>query len=118
MIKHTIQITIVDDTTVEKCDAHCGIDWSSTEAITLASQRIKDRFGDKIQLQYLDLPKPMASHDKLEWNEVIKNKNLSLPLLLINGQPRISGPFDIRQLLDAIDAEIEIGAHSDKQPRL
>ncbi len=110
LIEHTIQITIIDDSRGEKCDAYCGEDWSSPEALALAKQRIKDRFGDKIELQYLDLSKAMANQDTLEWNEVIKNKNLSLPLLLINGQPRISGQFDIRQLLDAIEAEIEIGA--------
>jgi len=33
---------------------------------------------------------------------------LPLPLLIINGEPRIPGQFDIRLLLDAIDAEIEI----------
>ncbi len=108
LIRHTIQITIVDDSTGEKCDAYCGVDWSSAEAIALASQRIKDRFGDKIQLEYLDLSKPMTNHRALELNQEVRNKNLSLPLLLINGEPRISGQFDIRQLLDAIDAEMEI----------
>ena len=108
LIKHTIQITIVDDSKSEKCDAHCGVDWSSAEAIALARQRIKDRFGDKIQLEYLDLSKAMANRRALELNRMVKNKNLSLPLLLINGEPRISGQFDIRQLLDVIDAEMEI----------
>ncbi len=108
MIKHTIQITIVDDSKGEKCETHCGVDWSSVEAIALASQRIKDRFGDKIQLKYFDLSKPMANRHPLELNQRFKNKNLSLPLLLINGELRISGQFDIHQLLDAIDAEIEI----------
>ena len=112
LIKHTIQITIVDDSKGEKCDAHCGVDWASVETIALANQRIKDRFGDKIKLQYLDLSKPMANRHALELDQRFKNKDLSLPLLLINGEPRISGQFDIRQLLDAIEAEIEIGAHS------
>lgn len=106
LIKQAIQITIVDDSKGEKCHAHCGVDWSSVETIALASQRIKDRFSYNIQLEYLDLSKPVADHRALELNPGIKN--LSLPLLLINGKPRISGQFDIRQLLDAIDAEIEI----------
>ncbi len=110
LIKHTIKITIVDDSKGEKCDADCAVDWSSPEAVALASQRIKDRFGNRVKLEYLDLSKPAASHNALEWNEVIKNKSLPLPLLIINGQPRISGPFDIRRLLDAIEAEMEIGA--------
>ncbi len=112
LIKHIIQITIVDDSAGEKCDAHCGVDWSSVEALALANQRIKDRFGDRIQLEYLDLSKPMASHHALELNQEVRNKNLSLPLLLINGEPRISGQFDIRLLLDAIEAEVEIKSKS------
>ena len=108
LIKHTIQVTIIDDSKGEKCDTHCGVDWSSVEAITLASQRIKDGFGDKIQLEYLDLSKPVANRHALELFQGIKNKDLSLPLLLINGNPRISGQFDIRLLLDAISAELEL----------
>jgi len=108
LIKHTIQVTVVDDSTSEKCDAHCGVDWSSVEAITLACQRIKDRFGNKIQLEYLDLSKPIANHHSLELVQGIKNKDLSLPLLLINGESRISGQFDVRLLLDAINAELEL----------
>ncbi len=108
MIKYTIQVTIVDDSKGEQCDAHCGVDWSSVEAITLANQRIKDRFSDKIQLEYLDLSKPIVNRRALELIQGIKNKNLSLPLLLIDGEPRISGQFDIRLLLDAINAELEL----------
>ncbi len=108
LIMHTIQVTIVDDSKSEKCDAHCGVDWSSVEAITLASQRIRDRFGDKMQLEYLDLSKPIANRHALELFPGTKNKELSLPQLLINGQPRISGQFDIRLLLDAINAELEL----------
>lgn len=108
MTKHPIQITILNDSRQVVCEAECGIDWSSPEATDLASQRIKDRFGEGIQLAYLDLAEVEDNHDILQWNEIIKNKNLSLPLLLLNGQPRISGPFDIRQLLDTVEAEIEI----------
>ena len=108
MIKHTVQVTIVDDSKGEKCEVHCGVDWSSVEAITLASQRIKDGFGNKIQLEYLDLSKPIANRHVLELFQGIKDKGLSLPLLLIEGEPRISGQFDLRLLLDAINTELEI----------
>ncbi|MFC1916735.1 hypothetical protein ACFLX1_01200 [Chloroflexota bacterium] len=110
MIKNIIQITIVADSRGEQCDAHCGLDWSSVEVITLANQRTKDRFGDKIQLEYVDLSKPTANHRYLELSQEVRNRNLPLPLLFINSEPRISGQFDIRQLLDAIDAEMEIKA--------
>ena len=108
MNKTTIQITIVDDSQGEKCDAHCGVDWSSAEVIALASNRIKERFGEKVKLNYLDLSKPMTNHHAVELNRKVRKEKLPLPLLVINGQPRISGQFDIRMLLDAIDAELEI----------
>ena len=107
MKKDTIQIIIIDDSKGEKCDAHCGTDWSSTEAFTLAKKRIKERFGEGVKLKYFDLSKPGVNHHTLELNQLVSNQNLSLPLLLINGKPRISGQFDIRLLLDAIDTEIE-----------
>ena len=105
LIKHDIQIVIVDDSKGEKCDANCGVDWSSAEAITLAEQRIKDRFGGRARLEHIDLSEPVNDR-VLELSQ--RFKDLPLPLLVINGKPRISGRFDIRLLLDAIDAEIEI----------
>ena len=108
MPEHDIKITIINDSRWEECEAECGIDWSSAEATALASQRIRDTFRKEIPLEYLDLAGVKADDDILRWNEEIKNKNLSLPLLVLNGQLRISGPFDIRQLLDTVEAEMEI----------
>jgi disulfide oxidoreductase YuzD len=108
LIEPAINITIVDDSKVEKCDAHCGVDWSSPEVITLARQRIKDRFGDGIELQYLDLSQAVTNHYASALKQRVKNNKLPVPLLIINGEPRILGQFDIRLLLEAIDAEIEI----------
>ena len=107
-MKQTIQVTIVDDSQGVKCDALCGVDWSSTEAIALATKRIKEQFGDRVQLEYLDLAKSITGDRALELNRQVRDKDLSLPLLVIDGQPRISGQFDIRQLVDAIETEVEI----------
>ena len=107
-IKHTIRVNIVDDSQGTKCGAHCGTDWSSAEAIFLATERIKSQFGDRVQLEYLDLAKPMNGDHALELSWQVKDKDLSLPLLVIDGQPRISGQFDIRQIVDAIEVEVEI----------
>lgn len=107
-IKHTIQVSIIDDSKGEQCDARCGADWSTAEVMTLASQRIRDRFGDKIQLEYLDLSQPAANSRVLELFPEIKNKELSLPLLLIDGKPRVAGQFDVRLLLDVISTEMEL----------
>ena len=106
MPERPIQITILNDKRKLSCEADCGIDWSLSEAIELASQQIKERFDKETNLEYVELAQ--ANTNIQEWKNRIEIKNLSLPLLIINGQLRISGPFDIRQLLDTIEAEIEI----------
>lgn len=108
MAKDDIQVIIVDDRNFNRCDVNCGADWSSAEVANTARQRIKERFGDRVRLDYIDLSQPATNSLTLEWRPRIGSEKLPLPLLTINGEIRISGPFDIRLLLDAIDATIEI----------
>src|SRR3989304_4347882 len=100
--KTTIQITVLDDRHAEECEAGCSIDWSLPESLALARQQAQERFGNKVKIDYLNISRTKAKPDMLRWREEIRNKNLLLPLLLINGQLRIAGPFDIRQLMDTI----------------
>jgi disulfide oxidoreductase YuzD len=106
---NAIQVTILNDPLRQDCDASCGTDWSSLQALDQARKQINERFDREIQLTYLDLTKDTTSSDVLKWNDEIESKNLSLPLLILNGQLRISGRFDIRQLLDIIEVQIETG---------
>ena len=109
MVKDIVRITIVDDSKAEKGDAECGVDWSSTEAFTLASQRIEERFGDGAQLEYIDLAQSLTDRHALELKQKIEDEKLPVPLLFINGQPRIVGQFDIRLLLYTVEVELETG---------
>ena len=108
MVERTIQVTIIDDSKGEKCDARCGVDWASEGALALAKRRIKDRFGDRIRLEYLDISESSASRRASELVPGIKSKDRPLPMLLVNGETRIPGQFDIRQLLDVIEVETEL----------
>ena len=108
--ENTVQITIINDSRRVECEANCGTDWSSPDSLALASQRIRERFGEEIEPAYIDLAEDTSSRDALKWSKEISDKDLSLPLLLINGQVRISGQFDIRQLLDTVEVEKELGA--------
>jgi disulfide oxidoreductase YuzD len=103
-----IKITILGDNSQGECDANCGIDWTSPESVPFAAERIRDRFGEDIPIKYIDMTENKTVQLVQEWTENVKNKNLSLPLLLLNGQLRISGQFDIRQLLDVIEIEKEV----------
>jgi disulfide oxidoreductase YuzD len=104
-----VDIQIIDDTSRKDCDAACGTDWSSPEAIDLASQQIRSRFGEKTRLEYIDLSLTIPDHPIAQWYQTIRERNLSVPLLLVNGQLRVAGQFDTRQIIDAVEAEIEMG---------
>ena len=109
MANSNIRITILGDDIEDECDAGCGIDWASPESVPFAVERIKERFGEDIPLEYVNMTENNSRQIVQEWTETVKSKNLSLPLLLLNGQLRISGRFDIRQLLDVIEIEREVG---------
>ena len=99
----------MDESGRKDCDAGCGTDWSSPEALALATRQVKDRFGDEAALDYLDLANETGDSQANDWRQKIREKNLSVPLLLINGHLRIAGQFDIRQVIDAVEAEMEMG---------
>ena len=107
--EETIEVSIIDESTRRDCDAACGTDWASPEAVALAIRRIKDRFGDGVRLEYSDLSHGSVDQRIGEWRQAIRERNLSVPLLLVNGRLRIAGQFDVRQIVDAIEAEMEIG---------
>lgn len=109
MTKAAVDIKIIDDTSRQDCDAACGTDWSSPEATGLAIQQVRDRFGEETNLEYIDLSRTAADHPIAQWHQAIRERGLSVPLLLINGQLRIAGQFDTRQIIDAVETEIEIG---------
>jgi disulfide oxidoreductase YuzD len=103
-----VEINIIDDASRRDCNIDCGTDWSSREAVALAEQQIKSRFGMETQLEYTDLSLTAHGHQAAQWRQIIREKGLSVPLLLINGQVRIAGQFDVRQIIDAVEAEMEM----------
>ncbi|MFC2039070.1 hypothetical protein ACFLUG_04805 [Chloroflexota bacterium] len=107
-----IRVTVLGGDASGECDADCGMDWNSAESISLASGLIKERFGSQIQIEYLDISGDLADPAAAEWREMVTANGLSLPVLLLNNRVRISGRFDIRQLLDAVEIEMEVGINN------
>ena len=99
-------ITIANDSTGALCDIECGTDWSTGETQTLANQRIEEKLSDRGRLEYIDLSQDRNSRRALELKREIGDA--LLPALLINGQVRIAGNFDIRHMMDAIEVEMEL----------
>ncbi len=108
MTGNLVEINIIDDTSRRDCDIDCGTDWSSEEAVVLASRQIESRFGMETRLEYSDLSQTAPDQQAAEWRQMIKERSLPVPLLLIDGKLRIAGQFDTRQIIDAVEAEMEL----------
>ena len=102
-----VTMTIIDDPLAHPCQGRCGVDWSKPESLALARERIAARFGADATLEYVDLL--TAAHTDA-FRHTAEKESMSLPILLANGRPRIVGEFDLRQLMDAIEVDIEAGS--------
>lgn len=103
-----IRISIVDDTSRRDCDAGCGTDWSSPDVVDLASRQLEARFGSGASLDYRDLARSSSGAESA-CRRSIRERGLSVPLLLINDRLRVAGQFDTRLVIDAVEAEMEMG---------
>ena len=104
----SIKVTIFDHSQSEKCEGRCGLDLTSPEVVESVTELLKKLYGEKVQLEYLDLAETSAQSLHPELVEKIRAENLPLPSLFINGMLRISGYFDIYLLQSAIQAEMEM----------
>jgi len=103
-----MRVSILADNSLSGCEANCGTDWTSSEAVSLARKQVQERFGKEIELEYLELSEAAGKEEAVRLTGEKAAEDIQLPLLVINGMIRISGQFDIRQLLDVIETEIEI----------
>jgi DhnA family fructose-bisphosphate aldolase class Ia len=101
-----VKITIFDDTSrPSRCAEGCGTDWTKPESIEQARQQIVQKFGRLATLEYVDLVKSSRPGAVKKMKSTVKG--MPVPVLLANGRPRIAGEFDIRQILDVIEADLE-----------
>ena len=103
-----IRVTVLDDSRGEHCPAQCGAELFSADSLQFITERLKHRYGERIVLEYLDLAESPASNRDLISR--IKEHNLSLPLVAVNGVPRCSGGIDYRTIVEAIETLEEVGS--------
>ncbi len=101
-----VKIAIVADTaSSQACAAKCGTDWSKPEVLGTARQQVIQRFGGLASLEYVGLPNSGNAASVRKMKSTVKG--MPLPVLLANGRPRIAGEFDLRQVMDVIEAALE-----------
>lgn len=108
-MKQPIKVAIYEQKDNAKlCDESCGVNWLIPEAQQDARERLRRSFGDSVEIEFFDLDIPAVRQQHGEWLERVKKEKLLLPLLVINGEVKISGFFDTRMLYDMVDAESEV----------
>jgi hypothetical protein len=104
-----ILVTVVDEAASPKCEARCGLDLSSPETLKSTADVIRKLFGSRVKIKHVSLA-AIEAGSLPGIAERVKSGDLGLPLLLVNGRPRISGYFDLHSLQEVIQAEIEMAA--------
>lgn len=108
-MKRPIKVAVYEQLDNAKmCSESCGVNWLKLEPQKDARERLQKIYGDSVKIEFFDLDTPENRQKHSDWLKRVKEENLLLPLLVINGEVRISGFFDTRMLLDMVDAEGEL----------
>lgn len=105
----TLEVLVVEHRDMGKpCAEGCGTDWLVEDNQRLAQQVVERAFGPRVKLRFVNLADPAAQESSRELMEQVRSQGLTLPALIINGEVKIAGYFDLRMLNDMIDAAMEL----------
>lgn len=97
---------IIDSRKKAWCEGECGLDWSKRDNQLMAEQAVQTRFGSTVDLTFCDLA-TSGSCGLLVNAEENDAGTPGLPVLAIDGQPRITGLFDVRMMCLVVEAALE-----------
>jgi len=97
-MRRAVRLTVIGNSRAPACDANCGVDWSRPEAIAHARQALKERFGDRVQIRYIS-EDPAAKPERMSY---------PYPRLTVDGEIRLARQFDLRQMLDVAETQLEM----------
>jgi hypothetical protein len=96
----TLHIEIISDGHEPLCQSKCGSDLSQPEVKAQVKIELQEKFGDRVKLDYVDIGNGGRQFGEFR----------NFPLLIVNGYIRLCGQFDIRQLMEIVETQLEIGA--------
>jgi len=100
-VKPAVRLTVIGNSRAPACQADCGADWSQPETLFQARLALRERFGGRVRIDYVD-----AEHNKGRLKLPPGEK--AYPLLTVDGSIRLSGRFDLRQVMDIAEAQLEM----------
>lgn len=82
---------------------------SPAEIAEFMTEHLKRRYGDAVEVQFVDLAEELPTEPKdRELREKIISQGMPLPLVAINGIPKMVGILSYRMITEAIDTLTEV----------
>ena len=107
MTQERIQVTIIDNSQGSHC-AECYAPGGSAANVAFVVERLKARFGDSVAIEYIDLALVEDNEPNIGSLASVEAKGAPLPIIAINGVPRLSGAIAYRPIAEAIDTMREV----------
>jgi hypothetical protein len=97
-----LNIEIINSSNQTLCQSKCGIDWSIPHIRNEIVKILTEIYGNFVRIEYTD-------------NAVDRGIQPNHPVLLMNGQVRLIGPFDLHQLIETIETQLEVGGDDGRE---
>ncbi len=107
MTSPKIQVTIIGDSAAASCEGECTTDWTKADNQETARAAVARRIGKDAAVEFLDAMTNAGDSRQMALIKRVRSEKLPFPVLMLNGNPRIDGPFDLRMLIDVIEAEMD-----------
>jgi len=105
----TMDVVVLEHREMGKpCTEGCGMDWLVEENQKLAHELVEQGFGSSVSLRFVNLAEPGAEAAYRSLVEHVRAEGIVLPVLIINGEVKIAGYFDLRMLNEMIDATSDL----------
>lgn len=104
----TVRVAIFDNSQAPYCGLFCGIDWGSPRAAGLIMEQLREEFEAEVKVECLDLAEEEVRRRFPEVAQRVFSQSLPLPLITINGVPKLWGNVDYGSIIEAIKAQREV----------
>ncbi|MBI4333701.1 MAG: hypothetical protein HY673_20755 [Chloroflexi bacterium] len=102
-----IEVTVLVDSAAPSCEGDCVMDWLKPENQAVARRELARKHGDGAAVDFVDIRASSPGAPRAGLVRQTLAGNPRFPALLLNGNPRIAGPFDLRMLLDMVETEMD-----------
>lgn len=99
----SIKIGVFGSIAYDNCfSAGWGPSQSQEEITEVVSHLLKNRYGDQVDIEYIDISDDRMD-DFPQITEIVRNKNILLPIVAINGEPLWTGGVSYPNIVDELN---------------